>query len=831
MKHTYKITGMTCDGCRKHVEEVLNSVKGVSNAIVDLQKHQVEIQMDQHIDIQVLKKSLKENSGRYDIHPLGAEIKHPHPMPDIKKEKHQKGDQYYCPMLCEGDKKYDQPGDCPVCGMDLVKVTSTASRTETRYTCPMHPEVVQDEPGSCPKCGMELEPMQVQKKDDLEEEGYKRMLLKFWIAVAFTLPVFVIAMGPMVGLNIKELLGHTLAGWLEFLLATPVVFYCSGEFFKRGYKSIINKSPNMWTLISIGAGAAYVFSVIALLFPELFPPQFKSHGSVYLYFEAATVILTLILLGQVLELKARSQTNTAIKELLNLMPAQATVIRSGKEQIVPLNKVVKGDILKIKPGEKIPVDGILVKGKAIIDESMITGEPIPVEKSERDEVIGGTINATTSFEMEAEKVGSETLLSQIIEMVNKASRSKAPIQNLADKISRYFVPIVVSISIISFIIWALWGPEPSLVYAFTNAVAVLIVACPCALGLATPMSIMVGTGRGAKQGVLIKEARAIEEMQKVDTLVIDKTGTITEGKPALKMVKSYANKFEEKDILRCAASLETSSEHPLAQAIVNGAIDKGIEPQSVSDFESVTGMGIKGIVNGKESAIGNEKLLDKYDVKPNNAQMELARNRQVAGETVMFVIIESELAGFISVADKIKPSSAAAIKELQKTGLKVIMLTGDNENTAKAVANELDLDGYEADLLPQDKFEKVEALQLKGLKVAMAGDGINDAPALAQADVGIAMGTGTDVAIESAGITLVKGELDGIVRARKLSEDVMKNIKQNLFFAFIYNVIGVPIAAGILFPLFGLLLSPMLAALAMSLSSVSVIGNSLRLKG
>jgi len=829
MKHTYKITGMTCNGCRAHVEKTLSNVPGVSEVSVDLQENNAVIHMDSHVELDTFKQALKEDGGRYDIHPPNAKIDHPHPMPDIKKEKHKAGDQYYCPMLCEGDKKYDKPGDCPVCGMDLEKESAPA-RTETKYTCPMHPEVVEDEPGSCPKCGMDLEPTTVQAEDNSEKEAYHAMLKKFWIAVALTLPVLIIAMGPMLGLNLKQFVSKSVLGWIEFVLATPVVFYASGEFFKRGYKSIINKSPNMWTLISIGAGAAYLFSIVALLFPDLFPPQFKTDGAVHLYFEAATVILTLIILGQVLELKARSQTNSAIKELLNLVPAQAIVIRNGKEVKIALEDVVIGDILKIKPGEKIPVDGKISKGQATIDESMITGEPVPVEKENDDSVIGGTINGTSSFEMEAEKVGSETLLSQIIEMVNKASRSKAPIQNLADKISKYFVPTVVSISIISFVIWAIWGPEPAMVYAFTNAVAVLIVACPCALGLATPMSIMVGTGRGAKQGVLVKDARAIEEMEKIDTLVIDKTGTITEGKPAFKTVEAYNDQITSDEILQYAASLENSSEHPLAQAIVKGAQDKGLESLDVSDFDSITGMGIKGNINGKETAVGNEKLMDKYGINVTHGQLQEAKERQSKGETVMFVIIDQKLVGFISVADPIKETSAKAIKQLQTLGLEVHMLTGDNENTAKAVADQLNLDGYEADLLPENKYEKVKQLQKQGKKVAMAGDGINDAPALAQADVGIAMGTGTDVAIESASLTLVKGDLDGIVRARKLSEDVMKNIKQNLFFAFFYNVLGVPIAAGVLFPFFGLLLSPMLAALAMSLSSVSVIGNALRLK-
>ena len=742
------------------------------------------------------------------------------------------GGQYYCPMLCEGDKKYATPGDCPVCGMDLVKEEKLPGKTATEYTCPMHPEIIRDEPGSCPICGMDLEPVNRTKEDqDDERKAYVKLLRKFWVAVVFTLPVLFLSMAEYAGIDITLVISEKASGWIQFVLSTPVVFYSCWDFFVRGYRSVINKSPNMWTLISLGTGAAYLFSVIGLFFPDVFPAQFKTEGgTVHLYFEVATVILTLILLGQVLELRARGQTNSAIRELLNLVPPETTVIRNGQEKIIPLEEVVLGDLIKIKPGEKIPVDGEVIEGTSSVNESMITGEPMPVEKSEGDPVIGGTINETGTFKMKALKVGSDTLLAQIIDMVNKASRTKAPIQNLADKVSGYFVPIVVAIAIISFVVWAIWGPEPSLVYAFTSAVTVLIIACPCALGLATPMSIMVGTGKGAKQGVLVKDARAIEEMHKVDILVIDKTGTITQGKPVLQEVKSLTDKYSEEDILGLAASLEANSEHPLAHAIVTGADEKGIKPSSVDGFDSITGKGIKGKINGKEVAIGNKKLLEQSSLKLDPAFHDDVEKRQLEGQTVMFVTVDNVIAGFISVADPIKETSAAAIRNLQDQGLEVIMLTGDNKNTAKAVADKLGLDGFEADLLPESKYEKVKALQQQGKKVAMAGDGINDAPALAQADVGIAMGTGTDVAIESASLTLVKGELDGIVRARKLSTDVMRNIKQNLFFAFIYNALGVPIAAGVLFPFFGLLLSPMLAALAMSLSSVSVIMNSLRLR-
>ncbi|MEQ8906192.1 heavy metal translocating P-type ATPase [Ekhidna sp.] len=829
MKHTYQISGMTCNGCKSHVEKTLKAVEGISDVSVDLANKEAVVQMESHIPIETLKEALQKDGDRYDIHLPGSHEHHHHPMPEINKKKDTGGSgKYYCPMLCEGDKKYEKPGDCPKCGMDLEKEESS----KTIYTCPMHPEVEQDHPGSCPKCGMDLEPKKASADDGSEEQkAYKKMLNKFWISVAFTLPVFFIAMSEMIGVSLSGIASEKTWGWVQFALSTPVIFYSCWNFFVRGYKSIINRSPNMWTLITLGAGAAYLFSIFALLFPDIFPDQFKSTGgAVHLYFEAAVVILTLILLGQLLEAKARSQTNSAIKELLNLVPPEATVIRDGEEMTIPLEHVKLDDIIKIKPGEKIPVDGEITEGKSSIDESMITGEPVPVEKSEGDNVIGGTINGTNSFQMKAQKVGSDTLLSQIIEMVNKASRTKAPIQNLADKVSSYFVPIVVSIAIIAFAVWAIWGPDPKLVYAFTSAVTVLIIACPCALGLATPMSIMVGTGKGAKQGILVKDARAIEEMHKVTTLVIDKTGTITQGRPSLQDVKSINEKYSAETILKNVASLESSSEHPLAHAIVEGAENKGLKPQKVDDFNSITGKGITGKVDGLQIAIGNKKLLEEFDLTLDQEHDEDVKQRQLEGQTVMFVVIDKEVAGFISVADPIKESSADAIKHLQDQGLEVIMLTGDNKNTAKAVADKLGLDGYEADLLPENKYEKVKALQEEGKIVAMAGDGINDAPALAQANVGIAMGTGTDVAIESASLTLVKGELDGIVRARKLSTDVMRNIKQNLFFAFVYNMLGVPIAAGVLFPVFGLLLSPMLAALAMSLSSVSVIGNSLRLR-
>lgn len=767
---------------------------------------------------------VKEGEEKESAHTTTAVVLAPLPLVKKKSE-----GQYYCPMLCEGDKKYSKPGNCPVCGMHLVKEISTQPSSK-EYTCPMHPEIIRNAPGNCPICGMDLVPRVAQKDNEEEEAIYRAMLRRFWIATTLTVPILLIAMGDIVGIHIHDIASTQVLGWIQFALASPVIFYSSGDFFTRGYQSIVRRSPNMWTLISLGAGSAYLFSIVALLFPEIFPAEFKMDGSVHLYFEAATVILSLILLGQVLELKARSRTNSAIRALLNLVPPDVTVIRNGQEQVIPLEQVVVNDILKVKPGEKVAVDGKVTKGSSSVDESMITGEPVPVEKTEGDQVTGGTVNRTGSFEMKALKIGSETLLAQIIDMVNKASRSKAPIQNLADKISRYFVPVVVVIAIAAFVVWAVWGPEPAYVYAFANAVTVLIIACPCALGLATPMSIVVGTGKGASAGVLIKEAKVIEGMEKVDVLVIDKTGTITEGKPTLKSVRVLNGAMTEDELLTFTASLELSSEHPLAEAIVHAAKSKGIQLQPVKDFDSITGHGIKGVVGGRNVSVGNAKLVRSLNLAPDQSASTDIEIRQASGETVMHVIVDDKLVGYVSAADPIKANSKSAIKQLQDYGLEVIMLTGDNKNTARKVAEELNLDGYEADYLPADKLNKVKELQAQNKVVAMAGDGINDAPALAQANVGIAMGTGTDAAIQSAGITLVKGDLKGIIRARKLSVNVMGNIRQNLFFAFIYNVIGIPVAAGVLYPTFGLLLSPMLAALAMSLSSVSVIVNSLRLR-
>ncbi|WP_142785851.1 heavy metal translocating P-type ATPase [Changchengzhania lutea] len=830
MTHTYKISGMTCNGCRSHVEDVLNNIEGVKNATVDLEQKEATIEMDQHLPIGTFKDALQKDGDLYKIHIPGEE-----PKEEIKKA--QKPDAngkgtgtFYCPMHCEGDKTYDKPGDCPVCGMDLVEEQNLSVVSSEQWTCPMHPEIVRDESGSCPICGMDLVPMEPNLSS--EEKTYKKLIKKFWIAVAFTLPIFFIAMSEMIPNNpLYDVMEQKNWNWVQFVLSIPVVFYATWMFFERAYRSIKTWNLNMFTLIGIGAGVAWLFSVVGMLFPDIFPDEFKTmSGAVHVYFEAATVILTLVLMGQVLEARAHSKTNSAVKELLKLAPNKAIRVVDGMEEEVSIDKIEKGDILRVKPGDKIPVDGMITEGSTTVDESMISGEPIPVNKVEEDKVSSGTINGNQSFLMKAEKVGSETLLSQIIKMVNDASRSRAPIQKLADTVSGYFVPVVVLISIITFVIWAIWGPEPVYVYAFVNAIAVLIIACPCALGLATPMSVMVGVGKGAQNGVLIKNAEALEKMDKIDTLIVDKTGTITEGRPTVEKVAAFNDSFSDKDILQYIASLNSSSEHPLAEATVKYGKEQNTEFFKAKDFSAVTGKGVEGSVNGKTLSLGNEKMMA-YAKASISVKMEAeAQSFQKQGKTVSYLSIDGTVAGYVVISDKIKKTSAKAIKELQDKGINVIMLTGDNHETAQSVASELHLADFKAGMLPEDKLKEVEKLQANGRVVAMAGDGINDAPALAKSDVGIAMGTGTDVAIESAMITLVKGDLHGIVKARNLSDAVMKNIKQNLFFALIYNTLGVPIAAGVLFPFFGLLLSPMIAALAMSFSSVSVIANALRLR-
>ncbi len=790
MKHNYKISGMSCNGCRSHVEKALSEVEGVTQVEVSLEDKSAIVEMDKHVSLSTFQEALKESGGNYSIHHPDDEIKEEKP----KEEKEKGNGVYYCPMHCEGEKTYDKPGDCPVCGMDLV-----------------------EQPGS--------------ESDSEENKTYQILVKKLWIAGAFTLPIFLIAMSEMIPNNpIYKLMPLKYWNWVQFALSIPVVFYATWMFFQRAYSSIVRKNLNMFTLIGIGAGVAWLFSLAGMLFPDVFPSQFKTHGgTVHVYFEAATVILTLVLLGQVLEARAHSKTNNAVKELLKLAPNKAIRIENGEEKSISINEIKVGDLLRVKPGDKIPVDGIIEEGDTSIDESMITGEPLPVTKEKGDKVSSGTINGKQSFVMKAEKVGSDTLLSQIIHMVNNASRSKAPIQKLADKISGYFVPIVIAISVITFIVWVIFGPEPIYVYAFVNAIAVLIIACPCALGLATPVSVMVGVGKGAQSGVLVKNAEALEKMNKIDTLIIDKTGTVTEGKPSVEKVVGSAE-WDEDKVLQYIYSINQYSEHPLAEATVKYAKQKSVGALKADKFESITGKGVKANVNDEQVFLGNMALMEQERASLSDELREKAKAQQELGKTVPYLSINGKVVGFIVISDAIKETSRNAIAELKEIGINVIMMTGDNQYTAKAVADELKLTDFRADCLPEDKLNEVKKMQSEGHIIAMAGDGINDAPALALADVGIAMGTGTDVAIESAAITLVKGDLHGIVKARKLSALVMRNIKQNLFFALIYNSIGVPVAAGVLFPFFGILLSPMIAALAMSFSSVSVITNALRLR-
>ncbi len=739
--------------------------------------------------------------------------------------------EYTCPMHPEVRQK--GPGACPKCGMALepvIPVPKKKSESTTLWTCPMHPEIVKDSPGNCPICGMALE----QKTVTAEEEENPELIdmsRRFKVALVLSIPVVVVAMGRYVpGVStLLEIVPSGILKWFEIILATPVVLWSGWPFFVRGWQSVINKSPNMFTLIGLGVGVAYIYSIVAALFPDIFPDSFRdAQGEVGVYFEAASVIVTLVLLGQVLELKARSQTGAAIKALLGLAPKTARRIKDGEEEDIPLEEVKVGNLLRVRPGEKIPVDAVVVEGMSSVDESMVTGEPMPVEKNPGDKVIGATVNGTGTIVIRAEKVGAETLLSQIVKMVAEAQRSRAPIQKLVDVVAAYFVQIVLGVAVLTFAVWAIFGPDPRMAHALINAVAVLIIACPCALGLATPMSIMVATGKGATAGVLFKNAEAIEVMKKVDTLVVDKTGTLTEGKPKLVSVVP-AEGFDEERVLELAASLEQGSEHPLAAAIVKGVKDRGLELKKVEEFESVTGKGVRGTVEGIQVALGNIRLLEDMAISVNGLD-EKAEQMRADGQTVMFVVIDNRAAGLLGVADPIKDTTPQAIKELHEEGIRIVMLTGDNRTTAEAVARRLEIDDIIAGVLPDAKADEVKRLQAEGKIVAMAGDGINDAPALAQAHVGIAMGTGTDVAMESAGVTLVKGDLRGIVRARRLSRATMRNIKQNLFWAFVYNSLGIPVAAGVLYPFFGLLLSPIFAAAAMSFSSVSVIGNALRLK-
>jgi Cu+-exporting ATPase len=720
----------------------------------------------------------------------------------------------------------------PAGDMSHMMPSSTLKRSggaAQEYFCPMDPEVVSDRPGACPKCGMALEPRTV-TLDEGENPELTDMRRRFRVSLALTLPVLLLAMSEMLpGQPVQQAMDHRLITLLQFALSTPVVLWGGWPFFQRGWASIINRSPNMFTLIAAGTGTAYLYSVVATFFPNIFPQSFRGHGGeVGVYFEAAAVITTLVLLGQVLELRARSQTSSAIKSLLGLQPKTARVMRSnGSEEDIPLEYVVTGARLRVRPGERIPVDGVVIEGESSVDESMITGEPIPVEKSAGSKITGGTINGTGGLVMRAERVGSDTLLAQIVRMVSDAQRSRAPIQRIADRVSAWFVPTVVAVALITFIVWSLIGPEPRFVYALVNAVAVLIIACPCALGLATPMSIMVGTGRGAQAGVLVRNAEALETLAKVDTLVLDKTGTITEGRP--KLTSIVTSKQNETELLKLAASLENASEHPLAAAIIAGAQERGIQLSAVKTFRSITGKGVTGVVDEEEVALGNLSLFDELKIDVSSLK-DRAEELRGDGQTVMFVAVNQQAEGLIGVADPIKPTATEAIQALHQADIRVVMLTGDSRTTAEAVARRLGIDEVMAEVLPQQKSEVIERLKGEGRVVAMAGDGINDAPALAAADVGIAMGTGTDVAMESAGVTLVKGDLRGLVRARNLSKATLRNIRQNLFFAFIYNALGIPLAAGVLYPVFGLLLSPMIASAAMTFSSVSVISNALRLR-
>jgi len=734
---------------------------------------------------------------------------------------------YTCPMHPEVVS--DKPGSCPKCGMTLEPMLPRSSETKTIYTCPMHPEIEQDHPGQCPKCGMTLEPKTVGGADEQEQREIRSLSIKFWAGLALTIPVLFLAMGKYIpALNLHSLIPMSASKWLELILSTPVIVWAGAMFFERGWRSIINRQLNMFTLIAMGVGVAYLYSVVGVVFPRIFPDSFKEGGEVALYFEAAAVITVLVLLGQLLEAKARSQTGQAIRALLGLAAKTAHRVRDGKEEEVPVDEIEKGDVLRVRPGEKVPIDGVISEGRSSVDESMITGEPMPVEKAVNDPVIGATVNQTGSFLMRAEKVGAETLLSQIIHMVADAQRSRAPIQKLADTVAGYFVPAVILVAIISFIVWAVWGPVPAMAYAIVVAVSVLIIACPCALGLATPMSIMVGVGKGAQTGILIKNAEAIERTEKVNCLLTDKTGTLTAGKP--RVTSSIPNSgLDQRQLLEIAGSLEQNSEHPLARAIVDEAKEQGLKLERVDDFESTTGGGVSGRIGNHKALIGKEKFIAESGISIPSDFSSRARELQEKAQTVVWVASDGSVAGILGISDPIKKTTPGAIKALHELGLKVIMATGDNAKTANAVARELAIDEVRAELNPKDKNEIIKQLRQQKYVVAMAGDGINDAPALAEADVGIAMGTGTDVAMQSAGITLVKGDLVGIVKAIALSRAVMRNIRQNLFFAFIYNAIGVPVAAGILYPFFGILLSPIIAGAAMAFSSVSVISNALRL--
>ena len=736
---------------------------------------------------------------------------------------------YFCRQQCL-DRFRDNPQQF-VSGSakPLVQVHESVAQGGVEYTCPMHPEIVRDRPGSCPICGMALEPRTISIEEETNPELVD-MTRRFWVGVVLTVPLLTIAMSDLIpGRPLEQILSMKTAGWIEMALATPVVVWGGAPFFARAWQSLVTRNLNMFTLIGLGVGVAYAYSIVAQLFPQIFPASFRAEGAVPVYFEAAAAITTLVLLGQVLELKARSRTGAAIKALLRLAPKTARRLKpDGSDEDVPLDEVRAGDRLRVRPGEKVPTDGIVIEGQSSVDESMVTGEPIPIEKIKDHPVIGGTVNGNGSFVMRAERVGAETMLARIVQMVADAQRTRAPIQKLADRVSSYFVPTVIGVAAFTFVVWALFGPQPRMAHALVNSVAVLIIACPCALGLATPMSIMVAMGKGAGAGLLFKNAEAIELMHKANTLVVDKTGTLTEGKPKLVSIET-AEGSEESETLRLAASLERGSEHPLANSIVTGAAARGLRLASVEGFQAIPGKGVRGMIGGRAVALGNQALLDELKINAGELSQR-AEELRSNGQTTVFVTIDGRVAGIIAVADPIKATTPEAIRQLHEDGVQIVMVTGDSRTSAQAVAAKLNLDDVVAEVLPDQKVEVVKRLQGEGRKVAMAGDGVNDAPALAQADVGIAMGTGTDVAISTAGVTLVKGDMRGIVRARRLSRATMRNIRQNLFWAFIYNVLGVPIAAGILYPFFGLLLSPVIAAAAMSFSSVSVIANALRLR-
>ncbi|MFV0248217.1 MAG: heavy metal translocating P-type ATPase [Tenacibaculum sp.] len=823
MKQIYKVHGMTCEGCKSHVEELLLKIKGVKAVSINLEKAQVSIEIQKSISLKTLQEALKNDGNNYSVHAADG---YRHFINKKNKTKKNKNGVFYCPMHCEGDKTYSKLTLCPVCGMDLVEQKNTA---EAKFTCVIHPKYIENKPGSCPICGMGLVPLQASESE--EEKTYNSLKKKFWVALLFSLPILLIAMFEVLKNNmLYQILSQKYWNFVQFALSIPVVFYSTRMFFARAWTSVKTAKLNMFTLIGIGAGAAWLFSVFALFFPDIFPSDFTTkNGNVFVYFEAATAILTLSLLGQLLEAKAHSKTNVAITELLKLTPSVATLVINGKNKQIAISQISKGDMLRVKPGDKIPVDGIIVQGSSSIDESMISGEPMPVDKTEGSKVSSGTINGNNSFVMKAEKVGDETLLSQIIKMVNRASRSKASVQKLVDKVVKYFVPTVLIISLATFTIWAILGPKPNYVYAFVNAVAVLIIACPCALGLATPMSVVVGIGKGAQSGVLIKNAEALEKMNKVKTLVFDKTGTLTEGKPSVESLIAFNSSAEHK-LLGYIASLSQHSEHPLAEAIVKYGKSQKVDISKINDFESFAGKGVVGTINRKKIVLGNVSLLQQFSIPIPASLKETVSHKQATGKTVSYITVNNKVVGYISLCDALKSTSKIAVSKLQQIGMELIMLTGDNENTAKAVAEQLGIKQWKAACLPEDKLTEINNLQNRAKITAMAGDGINDAPALTKATVGIAMGTGTDIAMESAEITLVKGDLQGILKAKKLSCAVVKNIRQNLFFAFVYNVLAVPVAAGILYPVFGLLLSPMIAALAMSFSSVSVITNALRLR-